>query len=196
MLPMWEGRQPSGEGVTVVAPLQAHSPHTLRKAQLDDPTIGPAVRAMAAKENLKPDAIARGGPAVRQLVQLWDRLFMENGILKRQYEGVRGHDSWTQFVVPLKLRDEILNELHSDALEGHLGEDKTVGKVRERFYWPGMQRDVIQWIRTCPECATRKSPSQRPEDSSLCFPYAGGRSAYIRPLTREYSRKLIYISSW
>ncbi len=42
--------QPSGEGVTVVAPLQAHSPHTLRKAQLDDPTIGPALRAMEAKE--------------------------------------------------------------------------------------------------------------------------------------------------
>ncbi len=94
-------------------------------------------------------------------MQLWDRLFVENGILKRQYEGVRGHDSWTQFVVPLKLRDEILKELHSGALEGHLGEDKTVGKVRERCYWPGMQQDVIQGIRTCPECATRKSPSQR-----------------------------------
>ncbi len=144
-----------------MAPLQAHSPHTLRKAQLDDPTIGPALRAMEAKENLKPDAIARGGPAVRRLVQLWDRLFVENGILKRQYESIRGHDSWTQFVVPLKLRDEILKELHSGALEGHLGEDKTVGKVRERFYWPGMQRDMIQWIRTCPECATRKSPFQR-----------------------------------
>ena len=33
-----------------------------------------------------------------------------------------------------------------------------IGKVREHFYWP---QDVRQWIRTCPSCATRKSPPQR-----------------------------------
>ena len=39
----------------------------------------------------------------------------------------------------------------------HLGEDKTLSKVKERFYWPGMQKDVAQWICTCPVCTT---PSQ------------------------------------
>ena len=54
-----------------------------------------------------------------------------------------------------------MNELHAGALEGHLGVDKTVSKIRERFYWPGMYHAVNQWIRTCPSCATRKSGPQR-----------------------------------
>ena len=72
---------------------------------------------------------------------------------------------WTAFMeaagVPSVLRNEILQELHACALEGHLGEDKTIAKIQERFYWPGLRHDVIQWLRTCPACATRKSPPQK-----------------------------------
>ena len=46
-------------------------------------------------------------------------------------------------------------------MEGHLGVEKTVSKIKERFYWPGMHQEVDQWIRTCPSCATRKSAPQR-----------------------------------
>ena len=43
---------------------------------------------------------------------------------------------------------------------GHLGKDKTFGKIKVRFYCPGMQQDIVQWIRTSSACATHKSPSQ------------------------------------
>lgn len=145
----------------VVAFLNEHSPQHLRELQLDDPTIGPVLQAVEKDERLNPGTIARGGPEVRRLIQLWDRLLVEEGFLKRKYDSVKGNRSWTQFVVPRVLREEILQELHAGSLEGHLGEDKTIGKVRERFYWPGIQQDVRQWIRTCPACATRKSPPQR-----------------------------------
>ena len=57
---------------------------------------------------------------------------VEEGLLKRKYDSVKGVGSWTQLVVPLVLREEILQELHAGSLEGHLGEvDKTVGKVCE-----------------------------------------------------------------
>ena len=36
-----------------------------------------------------------------------------------------------------------------------------VTSMQERFYWPGMQGDVAQWIRTCSACTTRESPPQR-----------------------------------
>ena len=64
-------------------------------------------------------------------------------------------------MVPQSLREEIIQEFHSGALEGHLGVDKTVAKIKDRFYWPGMYEDVHQWIRTCSSCATRKSPPQK-----------------------------------
>ena len=144
----------------VMALLQERSPQDIRKLQLDDPTIGPLLQAVEKDERLEQEVSARGGPEVRRLVQLWDRLLVEEGLLKRKYDSVKGVGSWTQLVVPLVLREEILQESHAGSLEGHLGEDKTVGKIRERFYWPGIQEDVRQWIRTCPACATRKSPSQ------------------------------------
>ena len=120
-----------------------------------------ALRAVEMDTRLEPGTIAHGGPEIRHLTQLWDRLLMEEGLLKRKYENVKGQGLWTQLVVPRVLHKEIMQELHSGALEGHLGEDKTTCKIHERFYWPGMQRDVSLWIRTCPVCATRKSPHQR-----------------------------------
>ena len=144
---------------TISTLLEDRSPNEIRKLQLDDPITGPVLRALEADTHLEPVTIARGGPEVRRLHQLWNRLLVEEGVLKRKYDNI-GSET-TQLVTPVGLRKEIMHELHSGALEGHLGEDKTVSKIRERFYWPGIQRDVAQYIRTCPVCATRKTPPQR-----------------------------------
>ena len=95
------------------------------------------------------------------MIQLWDRLLVEEGVLKQKYDSIRSNGSWTLFVVPRVLWEEILQELHAGSLEGHLGEDKMIGKVWELFYWARIQQDVRQWIRTCPACATRKSHPQQ-----------------------------------
>ena len=44
---------------------------------------------------------------------------------------------------------------------GHLGEEKTLGRLKERFYWPGHFTDVRNWCKTCAACATRKTPPTR-----------------------------------
>ena len=51
-----------------------------------------------------------------------------------------------------------LSDLHSGAVDGHLGEDKTLNRLRERFYWPGHTEDVHKWCQQCAECAMRKTP--------------------------------------
>ena len=143
---------------TIMASLPERSPQDLRTLQLDDPAIGLVLLTVEAHEYPPVDVISRGGPEVRHLLQLWDRLSVDNGLLKRRYESTDGQRSWKQLVILSVLRTEILQELHAGALEGHLGEDKTIAKVQERFYWPGLRHDVIQWLRTCLACVTRKSP--------------------------------------
>ena len=101
--------------------LDEHSPQHLCEPQLDDPTIGLVLQAVEKDERLNPDTIVCGGPEVRCLIQLWDRLLVEEGVLKQKYDSIRGNGSWTQFVVPRVLRVEILQELHAGSLEGHLG---------------------------------------------------------------------------
>lgn len=94
-------------------------------------------------------------------------LTLENDILCRIWESGNGSTS-LQMVVPKVLRTEILNQLHNAKSAGHLGREKTLGKLRARYYWPGMTSDVSRWCQTCILCQRRKpgpglgkSPMQR-----------------------------------
>ena len=66
------------------------------------------------------------------------------------------------------MRTEILNQLHNAKSAGHLGREKTLDKLRARYYRPGMTSDVSRWCQTCICCQRRKpgpvlgkSPMQR-----------------------------------
>ncbi|UYV84144.1 K02A2.6-like, partial [Cordylochernes scorpioides] len=52
-------------------------------------------------------------------------------------------------------------ELHNSPSGGHFGIAKTLGKVKERFYWAGCRASVEKWVRQCTECASRKGPKTR-----------------------------------
>lgn len=58
-------------------------------------------------------------------------------------------------------RQEILQQLHSGPVGGHLGTDKTHSKVKQRYYWPGYWKDVQVYCLNCKDCATRKTPTHR-----------------------------------
>ena len=63
-----------------------------------------------------------------------------------------------KLVVPEVLKKDIVNSLHVGPFGRHLGEDKTLEKLKERFYWPGQYNDVHDWCRTCSVYASCKTP--------------------------------------
>jgi hypothetical protein len=136
--------------------LQERSNQSIRQLQLEDPSIGIVLQAKEGEKKLTSDQARGKGPEAQRLVQLWGRLLVEDGVLKRRFEDVQGHSTWVQLVLPQCLRKEVMQELHAGATEGHLGEEKTLYKVKERFYWPGMHQDIKSWCQTCAACATRK----------------------------------------
>ena len=54
------------------------------------------------------------------------------------------------FVVPKVHRTAALNGCHRDA--GHQGCDCTLSLLQERFWWPGMAKQMRQVIKTCRRC--------------------------------------------
>jgi len=58
------------------------------------------------------------------------------------------------------LRTRLLHECHDTPISGHLGKDKTVEQVKRRFYWPGLDDDVLRYVRSCDACQ-RNKPSQQ-----------------------------------
>ena len=51
--------------------------------------------------------------------------------------------------------------MHDSPVGGHLGQDKVIGKLQQRFYWPGSIIDAKHWCNTCPSCAARKTHPPR-----------------------------------
>lgn len=60
-------------------------------------------------------------------------------------------------VVPLAERRKLVETVHNEA---HLGYLKTLGKVRERFYWPRMASEVKRFCFSCQVCKESKVPNQ------------------------------------
>ena len=149
--------------VTPVGTIQLLNQETsdIYRAQLADPIISPVLQAKQKNERRHPKETNHYPPATRRLFQLWDQLQISNGLLWRIFETEDGSSSTLQLVVPSSLKEDVLNEVHAGVSGAHLGQEKTMARLKERFYWPGQWNDVSNWCRTCPNCATRKTPSPR-----------------------------------
>ena len=65
-----------------------------------------------------------------------------------------------QLVVPKQLRVKVMKLAHETLLGGHLGMKKTTDRIMSSFYWPGLQRDVNLYCRSCDLCQ-RTTPKGR-----------------------------------
>eukprot|EP00731_Ephydatia_muelleri_P038117 Em0659g1a len=131
----------------------------IRELQGADEDVGPILQSVISRK--VPDTSFCKGKSreFNQLVQQWEQLLFKNGILYRYHED-EGNSN-VQVVVPKAARCQILKQLHEGAFGGHLGEAKTLNRLRERFYWPGYSEDAVEWCKTCPTCAARKNPSRK-----------------------------------
>ena len=64
-----------------------------------------------------------------------------------------------QLVLPKACRDPVLQMAHAIPMAGHLGRKKTTERVLQRFFWPGVSKDVAEYCKNCPSC--QKASSKR-----------------------------------
>ncbi len=74
---------------------------------------------------------------------------------------------WTvdgRFYVPADraVQSKLLFEAHDAPTGGHLGGRKTLHKLQRTCYWPGMQKDVEDYVKGCVVCAAVKPSQQAP----------------------------------
>ena len=61
-----------------------------------------------------------------------------------------------------ELKNLILRELHSVPYVGHPGYQKTIVVVKSQYYWPGMKKEVDDFIPKCLECQKVKAKHRHP----------------------------------
>lgn len=127
--------------------IPAISPSELVKSQREDEATGLVVR-------LKDSGIVlmrnkEKGPT-RKLLYEWTKLRMENGLLYRQAGGRK------QLVLPTKYRDTVLRHLHDNM--AHVGTERVLHLVRQRFFWPFMKNEVEMYVTRKCLCLMQKKP--------------------------------------
>ena len=142
--------------------LFSYSPEDIQAFQLKDDTIAKVMQAKEQDVRPPDDSTKCYSTHTRKLFQLWDQLEIRQGILFRIFHSPDDGSTTRQLVVPLSLQSEILELIHAGPGGGHLGQEKTLQKLKDRFYWPGHYNDVMTWCATCPSCTTRKSPIPKP----------------------------------
>lgn len=129
-------------------------------------------------DNVVPDALSRAIEELRVAVQKtdWYHQMMksvaaspekykdfriETGILKKlvasPHDQVDYGFEW-KICIPSDLRSNILREEHDETL--HLGFEKTLSKIRKKYYWPQMAKDIRLHIQKCIICKESK-PANR-----------------------------------
>ena len=120
-----------------------YSPDQLRDMQLLDSYIGQVLRWKENREQPAAEYMKVQPIPLHHLVQQWEQLIVNNGVLYRYYAQPREDQGHLQLVVPTAIREQILRELHEGIASGQLGQDKTLHRLKERFYWPGHFNDVL-----------------------------------------------------
>ena len=140
-----------GEGET-----RAWSQEELRAAQQDSSDLKPILQWKEAG-NTKPlwQTVAPCSEATKAYWMQWESLQLKDGVLYRLWETPAGDKVVNQLIIPKKLRCSVLQQLHCSRTAGHLGINKTLGRIRERFYWVSCSKDVRTFCKSCDLCASR-----------------------------------------
>ena len=135
------------------------SPH-FSETQDQDKTLS-VVKSWCRTGEKPPRSLMFGRPSALQCYwQQFETLKIIDGVLYRLFQQLDGSTLFHQCCVPLNQVQKVLLQLHDSPASGHLGNKKTLDRVRQRFYWPGLKNDVDSWISGCATCQKRKNPKQ------------------------------------
>jgi len=59
-----------------------------------------------------------------------------------------------------EMKSILLRELHNMPYARHPGYQKTIAAVRGQYFWPGMKKDVAEYIAKCMECQKVKAENK------------------------------------
>ncbi|KAL5575124.1 hypothetical protein UlMin_016823 [Ulmus minor] len=66
-----------------------------------------------------------------------------------------------QLCIPVhSLRGLLIQEVLTGGLATHVGRDKTLALLEEKFYWPRMRKDISKFVERCMVCQTSKGSHQ------------------------------------
>ena len=82
-------------------------------------------------------------------------MVLKDGLLYLKTREGKGDEVLFRFVVPKAHRGKALDGCHQEA--AHQGQKCLLSLLSERFWWPGMSRELINWVKFCKRCMKFKA---------------------------------------
>ena len=130
-----------------------------RGAQGGDPDLAPVLTRLQDTGPTEAELFLQSA-ATKHLWRCKSQLKLMDGVL--YYEWDEGLHTKLKLVVPHSLQQEVISCLHDTRAAGHLGRDKTIGRLKASYYWLGMSKDVSLYIATCGTCTVNKKKNHTP----------------------------------
>ena len=100
-------------------------------------------------------------------VQIKDKLQQQS--IEKKYEGYKleedGFITYKNIIyIPnvAYLRRIVMDEIYQARYSGHPGYQKTIATARKQYFWPGMKKDMAEYISRCMKCQQVKVEHRHP----------------------------------
>ena len=133
-----------------------------KKEQRSDPDISKIIQLLESNKVVSYRTEGTDTQNIRIYLKYRKDLVLKNGLLYHKTK-LKNHDMVVfQFVLPDTHCYKTLVALHDDM--GHMGMDRTLSLVQDRFFWPRMSESMRKHIRSCDRCMKFK---QMPEQAEM-----------------------------
>ena len=149
---------------------QVESVEDWTKLQAEDKLIA-EVREQVKDASFRKRLVQEKDSAEMQMfIKQRSAFLLRDGILYRKTRVYKSSESRLQLVVPTGYRRRALEGTHDQV--GHLGYDRMISLLRDRFYWPAMDHDAKYHVERCDRCRKFKTlPHKAPmENISATYP--------------------------
>ncbi len=124
--------------------------------QEQDNIVGRVINYVLRYKRPSKSEKAKESSSVTNLLKHWKKLKIRNHVLYRVKKDRLMNKKLFQYVVPDSLKLEVLRGVHDSA--GHQGSARTLSLAVERFFWPGMSKDIMLYVKNCQRCVVGKTP--------------------------------------
>ena len=119
--------------------------------QMADEVIGPVYEAVLKGVRPSRKVVSSWCQGAKVLMKSFNKLVLHNSVLTRRTA------KYSQVVLPSEFHDTVFTELHVKM--AHLGSNRVIELAQQRFYWPGMARDIANFVQKRCRCIVNKKPN-------------------------------------